>query len=225
MIREECIYLWTTGRGLYALLGLLIFGIFISPIMIEEGLISVLLVDGLFGIILIAGVFTTPCNVYLRVSMLVIAFSAIVTRLLHFSPYSDFAIAKADNILAAITIVVFSVLITKHFLIDKTLMRYRIAAAVAVYLLIGVLWGRLYEVVYLFNPLAFSMSGAINSFSLLYFSFVTLVTVGYGDIVPLSLAARSLAIFEGVAGQLYLVILISSLVSEFSVSANTISDK
>ena len=47
----------------------------------------------------------------------------------------------------------------------------------------------------------------------LYFSFITLATVGYGDIVPRSDVARGLAIVEGVGGQLFLAVLVARLVS------------
>ena len=137
----------------------------------------------------------------------------------------DLIIVSADNILAVISLVAFSLLIIKHFLVSKSLLRYRITAAVAVYLIFGVLWARLYEIVYLFNSAAFSVDLKVDPYSLIYFSFVTLVTVGYGDIVPVSIAARSLAILEGVVGQLYMVILISSLVSEFSALAITNTHK
>jgi len=53
----------------------------------------------------------------------------------------------------------------------------------------------------------FSLNGAI------YFSFVTLATLGYGDIAPRSEIARGLAIVEGVGGQLFLVVLVARLVS------------
>lgn len=219
MMKEESYYLWTTGRGLYVLLSLLFLGIFVSPLSIAGGIISDVLVECIFAMILIAGIFTTPCNIILRLGMLLVAFLAVITRILDKFYSSNIAIAKADNILAVITLVAFSILIIKHFLIDKVVLRYRIAAAVAVYLIFGVLWARLYEIVYLFNPTAFSLDEKINPFSLIYFSFVTLMTLGYGDIVPVSVAARSLAILEGVVGQLYMVILISSLVSEFSALA------
>ncbi len=219
MMKEEFYYLWTTGRGLYVLLGLLLFGIFIAPLMIADGLISDVLVECVFALILITGVFTTPCSITLRLGMLLIAVLAVVTRALDKFNQSNFTIINADNILAVITLVAFSILIVKHFILEKVILRYRIAAAVAVYLIFGVIWARLYEIVYLFNPAAFSLDEKINPISLIYFSFVTLMTLGYGDIVPVSIAARSLAILEGVTGQLYMVILISSLVSEFSALA------
>lgn len=218
-MKEQFYYLWTTGRGLYFLLGLLILGIFVSPLMIEDGIMSDVLVECVFAMILVTGIFATPCSASLRIGMLLIAFLAVFTRILDKFNHSNFVIVNADNILAVITLIAFSILIIKHFLIDKAILKHRIAAAVAVYLIFGVLWARLYEIVYLFNPAAFSLDEKINFFSLIYFSFVTLMTLGYGDIVPVSIAARSLAILEGVIGQLYMVILISSLVSEFSALA------
>lgn len=215
-MKEEFYDLWTTGRGLYVLLGLLVWGIFISPLLIGDGLTSAIFVECAFAMILIAGVFTTPCGMAARLAMLLIACSAVLARILDKSSHTNLAITSIDYTLAIITLVAFSFLIIKHFLIDKTLLRYRIAAAVAVYLIFGVLWARIYEFVYLINPAAFSSNEPMNPFSLVYFSFVTLLTLGYGDIVPVSTAARSLAIFEGVVGQLYIVILISTLVSEFS---------
>lgn len=217
---EKGLYdLWTTGRGLYVLLVLLVIGIFITPLMITDGLISDIFVECVFALILISGVFTTPCSLVSRVCMFLIAILAVFARILHKFDHSNFVIVTIDNVFAAMTIVAFSFLIIKHFLIEKTKLRYRIIAAVAVYLLFGVLWARLYEIVYLFNPIAFSPETNINPYSLIYFSFVTLMTLGYGDIVPVSQAARSLAILEGVVGQLYIVILISSLVSELSAAA------
>lgn len=218
MIKDKFSYLWTAGTGLYVLLGLLFLGIFVSPLLITDGLISNVLVECIFAMILITGVFATPCGVALRLGMLTIVFLAVITRVLHTYSQTIF-IAKLDNIFAAMSLVAFSILIIHHFLINKVVLKYRIAAAVAVYLIFGVLWARLYEIVYLFNPFAFSLNENINPFSLIYFSFTTLMTLGYGDIVPVSTMARTLAILEGVVGQLYIVILISSLVSELSASA------
>jgi hypothetical protein len=87
---------------------------------------------------------------------------------------------------------------------------------VAVYLLLGLIWARLYQVVELAScgafrvPVGESPSGA----SLAYFSFVTLATLGYGDIALVNIVARDLAVLEAIMGQLYLLILISRLVAE-----------
>ncbi|HXY52778.1 MAG TPA: ion channel [Terriglobales bacterium] len=91
-------------------------------------------------------------------------------------------------------------------------------AALSAYLLAGIYFGLLYwalEQVHpgMFAATNFSRSGAI------YFSFVTLATLGYGDIVPRTDVARGLAIVEGVGGQLFLAVLVARLVSLYSSSA------
>lgn len=219
MIKEDSYYLWTTGQGLYLLLLLLFLGIFVSPLLIEAGLVSEVAIEFVLALVLVAGAVTIPCRPVLRCSLFLLAFLAVLTRLLDKYNHQNFTFAGIDKLFAILTLVAFAVLIIKHFLVGKALIRHRIAAAVAVYLIFGILWARFYETVYLVNPDAFSFEGKPNPFSLIYFSFVTLMTIGYGDIVPVSIAARSLAILEGVVGQLYIVILITSLVSEFSALA------
>jgi voltage-gated potassium channel Kch len=65
----------------------------------------------------------------------------------------------------------------------------------------------------MFSDTDLSRSGAI------YFSFVTLATLGYGDIVPRTDVARGLAIVEGVGGQLFLAVLVARLLSLYSTPA------
>jgi len=87
---------------------------------------------------------------------------------------------------------------------------------VAAYLLLGLAWAGAYEWVALRDPSAFA--GAIGASGggdgpWIYYSLVTLTTMGYGDILPVSPVARSLAVAEAFTGQLYLAILISRLVA------------
>lgn len=97
--------------------------------------------------------------------------------------------------------------------------RDRVAGAIAVYLLLGLLWALAYGMIASIDPEAFKglaafsleESGAQQDF--LYFSFVTLTTLGYGDMSPVTPAAQTLAWFEAVFGQLYLAVTIARLVS------------
>jgi Ion channel len=87
---------------------------------------------------------------------------------------------------------------------------------VAVYLLLGLLWGVWYEIIELLQPGSFavaSQKAQAGLPQLAYFSFTTLTTLGFGDIVPLSPLARSLVILEALVGQLFPVILIARLVT------------
>src|SRR5262245_29315530 len=92
---------------------------------------------------------------------------------------------------------------------------HRIQGAVAAYLLLGLTWAAAYEVISLLAPGAFAgaPTQTPDSRVWIYYSFVTLTTVGYGDVVPVHAAARSLALLEALTGQLYPAILLARLVS------------
>ena len=94
-----------------------------------------------------------------------------------------------------------------------------LCAAVATYLLLGLLWGFAYELTAVLNPQSFVFTiGAdrkMIGFEALYFSFGTLTNY-YGDIIPVSNAARMLAMMEATIGMFYVVVLIARLVSLYA---------
>jgi hypothetical protein len=95
-----------------------------------------------------------------------------------------------------------------------------IYAALSVYFLVGVLYGIIFILLECFYPGSFALpqpSGGYTFYSafgqdLIYFSFVTLTTSGYGDIVPLSPPAKFLSILEAITGQIYLTVTIARLI-------------
>jgi hypothetical protein len=94
--------------------------------------------------------------------------------------------------------------------------RHRIEGAIAAYLLLGLTWASAYALVGSILPGAFAgavPSGPNAPSGWIYFSFVTLTTMGYGDITPLHAIPRSLSILEALTGQLYPAILLARLVS------------
>jgi len=94
-----------------------------------------------------------------------------------------------------------------------------IAAAVCVYLLLAVIWALFFSLIELTHPGSFASAGqqlarsprTVHS-ELLYLSVVTLSTLGYGDVLPVTAQARMLAAIEAIIGQLYLAVLIARLV-------------
>lgn len=97
---------------------------------------------------------------------------------------------------------------------------HRIAGAIVVYLLLGVVWAKLYQMAALTIPQGFRFSEELTGshpdtllHQLTYFSFITLTTTGYGDITPVHPVTRLLAMFEALTGQLYLAITLARLVS------------
>ena len=94
----------------------------------------------------------------------------------------------------------------------------RIFAALDAYLLAGLMFGVCYWLLDQTWPASFAMASTnhLDLSRAIYFSFVTIATLGYGDIVPTSDAARGLAILEAVGGQMYLTVLVARLVSLYS---------
>ncbi|WP_228015270.1 potassium channel family protein [Synechocystis salina] len=94
--------------------------------------------------------------------------------------------------------------------------------AISVYLLLGVFWFLLYRISYIISPTNFSelQSDGVNNFILLYFSFTTLTTLGYGDITPTDSVAMGLSNMEAIIGQMYSVIFVARLVSLYTTDLN-----
>jgi hypothetical protein len=94
-----------------------------------------------------------------------------------------------------------------------------LCASLCAYLLLGLNWAFAYALVAQEIPgaFAFSIPGSVmNGFNTLYFSLVTLSTVGYGDITPVSNVARMLAAMEAMTGLLYVAVLVARLVALYS---------
>jgi hypothetical protein len=97
-----------------------------------------------------------------------------------------------------------------------------LCASISAYLMLGLIWTMAYWLVDQLTPGgAFSFNTnagrqSMNGFNAFYFSFITLSTVGYGDITPLSRIARWLAALEAMTGLLYVAVLIARLVSLYS---------
>ena len=93
----------------------------------------------------------------------------------------------------------------------------QIAAGISVYLIIALIWARLYHSLSLLVPESYLFQGSTENtptfHDFTYYSFVTLTTLGYGDLVPHGATAKSLAMFEAVVGVFYLAVLVSRLVS------------
>jgi uncharacterized membrane protein len=113
-----------------------------------------------------------------------------------------------------------------HILKSKKVDSEIIYGAICAYLLIGFMWGGIYLLIEVLNPGSFYIDAAHNIDNkttyadFLYFSFVTVATLGYGDISPVTPLARNVSIMEGIIGVFYLAILVARLVGLYTVESN-----
>ena len=210
--------LWTTDIALTALLiSLLIYIFFLYPL----GQLGSFrpLPTVFFSLILITGAITVSRNRIFRT--LVFSWGLLIFILLwarYLFPYQTLVFVA--NCLALFFLVLLTSLILGQALREGPTTSHRIMGAVAAYLLVGMIWSVAYYLIALWIPGAFSIQGpsapggreSLQS-QLFYFSFVTLTTLGYGDIVAVHPMVRMLVILEGVVGQLFPAILIARLVS------------
>ncbi len=97
-----------------------------------------------------------------------------------------------------------------------------LCAGLCGFLLLGLLWVPAYILASQVTPGAFAINqsieakGSMGDFRALYFSFITLCTVGYGDVTPLSKAARMLVVMQSIAGLFYMAVLLARLVAMYS---------
>ncbi|MGO9374166.1 MAG: potassium channel family protein [Syntrophobacteraceae bacterium] len=206
-------HFWSHERGPYALLFLLVFTLFVLAPLLSARIIAPLILKIAFSLIIISGALTVTTRKSLRLLALVVGLLSVAIPFL--GAFSGKTTETVESLLEVGMLVAFALLMAKNFLVQERAPGHRIAGAVTIYLLLGLIWTRLYQLLELVSPGSFRFPAGedLNAAALTYFSFVTLATLGYGDITPISLVARDLAVLEAVMGQLYLVILISWLVS------------
>ena len=206
---------WETDRSLSILLLLLIVGELVLPPLMPGRVHRGPVADLVASLLLLAGVFAV-WGERRWVFRLVLLFSAIAvptrwgSRLV---PGGELASWRAVTELAAL--VLLTLVVLSKVLRPGLVTRDRLQGGIAAYLLLGLTWANAYQWAALHDPAAFSgaVAGGAGSSQWVYYSLVTLTTMGYGDITPVSDVARSLAVGEALTGQLYLAILISRLVA------------
>ena len=156
-----------------------------------------------------------------RIFSAAIAFviAGIVLNLLYaYNNQTVFLIASTLAMLAFLFTAIGNVM--KQIAAEDNISANRIIGAVCVYLMLGVIWALAYALLEAVIPGSFEgLTEQVINFTWnpdwVYFSFVTLSTLGYGDILPLTFSARALAYFEAIVGQFYLAVLVAGLVGAF----------
>jgi Ion channel len=197
----------------YAILIVLIAIPILSALRFNGVLIEWLLAASLLAAILpVGGVRSRP---YLLIAMLLVWLSRPLTVWLEHPFFSALTLAlwTAIGLLATVAALRFAMRATA---VDGE----HLYAALSAYLMAGVFFGLLYFGVEQVSPGAFTSPTTFTQTSAIYFSFVTLATLGYGDIAPRGDIVRSFAIIEGVGGQLFLAVLVARLVSLYTRAAD-----
>ncbi|WP_045405364.1 potassium channel family protein [Vibrio jasicida] len=140
---------------------------------------------------------------------------AVISYGMSFLEHLDLSIFTLSALLVFLFSHIYSAL--KQVVLTKSVTTNHIIGSICIYLLLGLAWAVIYLLVLEFFPSSFTGLEAkpwlSNLFNTLYFSFITLTTVGYGDISPTVPVAQFFVFFEAIVGSFYLAIMVASLVS------------
>jgi hypothetical protein len=142
---------------------------------------------------------------------------ALVARVVEYF-FEGPAMFVLQGVLVFVLCALLGVLLLARVVRDGRINLHRIMGAIGSYLLLGLMFTQAYRLLTRFVPDAFAVGGAPADFAvigerLVYFSFITLTSTGFGDITPLHPYARSLATLEALSGSLFLAVLVARLVA------------
>ncbi len=210
--------LWLQDEGLTVLLVALLLMIFIVNPLAAAGVFlgyAALIHDLWLSLTLLSGVFAIGWR---RKAAQVVVLAAVLLFALRTLGFAGgLGGLVLDFVLTIFLLATLGLIVVWQIFREGPITRQRVQGSIVIYLLLGLIWAEAYTLAAHLNPGSFAgtLPEGKNELSahLTYFSFVTLTTVGYGDILPASLVTRSLANFEGLLGTLFPGILIARLVS------------
>jgi len=175
----------------------------------------------LFSIILISSILTVSGHRTIRAGGIILTALAVGTRWSYFLLGSE-TLNQLSFLFATLLLSMVSFLLFLSLFKTRDVTSDIIWQAISVYLLVGLSWACLFALMESMAPGSFQDNTtpevALSFSTFVYYSFVTLATLGYGDILPTTQAARGLVIIEVLMGVLYMAILISRLVGTWKPS-------
>ncbi|MDC0931611.1 potassium channel family protein [Methylophilaceae bacterium] len=186
---------------------------FLGPIGFDYGLLSIMNLEILFLTILIFSIFLHEHNSKLF-KLTVISLLIILINILFF----DFNQSVLQYFLKLFIISVTIIELFKEIIRTKKIDFHIISSAISIYILIGIFWYLLFMFLLTIDPDSFyfrNLKEEHLSIDMIYFSFTTLTTLGYGDITPVSYTAKMWSITEAMIGVMFLAVMISRVVSLF----------
>lgn len=176
-----------------------------------------LLSEALFSLIILAGVFSVLTRWRNQLFFITNAILATVFRILFFFVSKSW-ILSMGYVFSIVFLALLARKVLQHIFKEGPVNFYRIQGSIVVFMIIGIVCAMLYTLIETLLPGSFvSTQGSQNYADLfsqqLYFSFVVMTTLGFGDTIPTGSLAKSLVIFQGMTGLLYPVVMIARLVT------------
>jgi hypothetical protein len=206
---------WISKNEFLALLLALLAFLFLPSFIMDEKAKDIT-IYALLVVVLAVGVFELSGNRNRFIAGTVLAFLAFILNSWNFSDNENLVfLFRMTSILAFFTML--TVFVMYRMAISRKINLNIVYCAINGYILLGMIGGLLFRMVHHFYKNSFlfqaGLEPKIDDFT--YFSFITLSTLGYGDITPISAPGKALAIFLSISGPLYLAIVVGVIVGKF----------
>jgi len=202
-------------QSLTFFLAVLILIIFVVFPLAGLGWLGKFIVDLVISILLLSGAVATTRSRTLTILVVLLTIAGLAVHWTGaYVPKFGHPILEAVLLLSCL--LAFAVITLTQVFSPGAINLHRVLGAIAAYLLIGLMWSYAYFLADMIipgsiHPTTTTQEAVAPMARYVYFSFTTLTTLGYGDIVPVHPIARTLAVCEGLIGQLYPAVLIAGL--------------
>lgn len=204
------------NRFFYLLISLLLFFL-INPFFIDTN-IDTYIFGLLFTIVLIVSVYAIEHSRTLIIIAGSLALLAIIGHWIASLIYPNKEIYLIDYIVTILFLITITITVLSYVIHDEIITSSTLYGAICGYLLIGLTWAFIFILIYTAQLHSFSLPASmlansnIRTQQFIYYSFVTISTLGYGDITPLTNIAKTFSWLEAITGQVYLTVWIAQLV-------------
>lgn len=207
---------WHSDTSFITLLVMLIFMVFVMPVLVDGGIVDVLFLNLLFLALYFIGIFSSEDKwiIYLS-SFLFVAH--IILLLIRFDDTPN-QFYLLERLVGLVNMSLFIFINIRLLFRDAESNAYRVIGAINVYLLFALMGAFAFEILKIHTGKSIAGNIVLNNndtdyATYVYYSLVSLTTVGYGDIYPHGMAARMLSVLLSAIGILYPAVVIARLVS------------
>ena len=213
---QSMIQFWNADRSLSVLLALLGVLLFVVTPLTQITGVGTALNGVVFTLLAITGTAAVTRRPGLVTAVVLFGLARLMLDWFSHRPLAQ-GLMVCDLLLRTFFVLLIAALVTVQIFRPGNFSHHRVQGAIAIYLLAALAWAYAYEMLHLLDPLAFHIGvvgGARPSLAMFrFFSFETLTTLGYGDVLPVGSVAQSLAAAEAIFGQLFPAVMITRLVS------------
>lgn len=207
---------WESDSSFISLLVMLLFAVFILPVLIDTEEDSILLLNGFFLLLFIMGIFSAKERLFFVASIVMVVVHVFFRGIRFADNHYEFY--GLERVVIILNLLLFIIINGRLLFRDYEINLYRVLGAVNIYLLLAMVGAFGFELIYLTSGKVVEGSISLGRQDMdygeyMYYSLASISTLGLGDVYPITSAAKMLTVFLSTLGILYPAVVIARLIS------------